>query len=77
MYRRIGWTLVNLKQVVKIEASENVISYMLPVSHGGFFLFSGGVTIERLLEIYPNDQECAKGFNELAKQLTEVKSELK
>lgn len=77
MYRRIGWTLVNLKQVVKIEASQNVISYTLPVSHGGFFFMSGGISIERLLEIYPNDQECAKGFNELAKQLTEDKPELK
>lgn len=67
MYRRIGWTLVNLKQVLKIEAAGNVITYTLPVNHGGFFFFSGGVQPERLFEIYPTAEECAKEFNELAK----------
>lgn len=73
MYRRIGWTLVNLRKVVKIEAAGNIITYTLPVHNGSMILMSGGLTPEKLIEIYPNDQECAKGFNDLAKQLAELK----
>lgn len=74
MYRRIGWTLVNLHRVLKIEAAGNVITYTLPVSNGGFFFFSGNVHSEKLYEVYANTQDCAKSFEELAKYLGEPKN---
>jgi predicted ATPase len=73
MYRRIGWTLVNLKTVLKIEATGNYIRYTLPVSHGDIIFFSGSVRPEVLLEIYNTPEECAKAYNELAYQLTTLK----
>lgn len=76
MYRRIGWTLVNLKQVLKIEASGNLIIYTLPVNQGSMIFMSGGVSPERLLEIYKNDQDCAAAFQELSKSLTQEERKL-
>ena len=73
MYRRIGWTLVNLKNVLMIEATGNYIKYTLPVSHGGIFFFSGGFQPETLYEIYNTPEECARAYNELAQQLTSLK----
>jgi hypothetical protein len=73
MYRRIGWTLVNLKTVLKIEATGNYITYTLPVSHGSMIFFSGGISPEVLLEIYNTPEECARAYNELAQHLTTAK----
>lgn len=76
MYRRIGWTLVNLKQVLKIEASGNLIIYTLPVNQGSMILMSGGLSPERLLEIYKTDQDCSAAFQELSKSLTQEERKL-
>lgn len=76
MFRRIGWTLINLNNVSMIRAVGNQIKYTLCIHRGSFFFGSGGLESERMYETYSTGEECAKAYNELANTLTK-KKELK
>ena len=73
MFRRIGWTLINLNNLSMIKAVGNQIKYTLCIHRGSVFFGSGGIESEQMYETYSTDEECAKAYNELANILTKRK----